>query len=58
MSYILCTDLDRTLIPNGNQPPDPGGAIPTLHALLKQVNLTLVYVSGRDIALVQQAIEE
>jgi len=57
MSYILCTDLDRTLIPNGNQPPDPD-AIPTLHALLKQVNLTLVYVSGRDIALVQQAIEE
>ncbi len=57
MTYILCTDLDRTLIPNGHLPPDPN-AIPTLHALLNQIDLTLIYVSGRDIKLVQQAIEK
>ncbi len=57
MSYILCTDLDRTLIPNGIQAHDPC-SIPALHSLLDKIKLKLVYVSGRDINLVDQAIKQ
>ena len=55
--YLLCTDLDRTLIPNGEQP---------LSALAKQrfaqlvarEDVTLAYVTGRHRALIEQAIAE
>ena len=57
MNITLCTDLDRTLLPNGLQKSDPQ-AIPVLSKLIKQKDITLVYVTGRDKKLVEQAIEE
>jgi len=57
MNITLCTDLDRTLLPNGLQKSDPQ-AIPLLRKLVQQKDITLVYVTGRDKKLVEQAIEE
>lgn len=57
MTYILCTDLDRTLIANGSHANDQR-ALPALHSLLAKTSLKLVYVSGRDIKLVEHAIEK
>lgn len=54
---LLCTDLDRTLIPNGEHAELPG-VRQRLASLIKQYNIHLVYVSGRDHQLVQQAIKE
>ena len=54
---LLCCDLDRTVIPNGYAAESPG--VRELFAqLVKQIGLTLVYVSGRDIHLLQQSIAE
>jgi len=55
MSYILCSDLDRTLIPNG-QSPSNMHALPALHELIELIDLKIVYVSGRNIKMVNQAI--
>ena len=54
---LLCTDLDRTLIPNGPQPESPN-ARHYLQALVQRPEVTLVFVSGRHLALVEQAIDE
>ena len=54
---LICTDLDRTLIPNGPQPESPG-ARARFAALVKHPEVSLAYVSGRDRALVQEAILE
>ena len=54
---LLCTDLDRTLLPNGSQPESPG-ARALFHQLASHEQLTLAYVSGRDRALVEAAIEQ
>lgn len=56
-AVILCSDLDRTLIPNGSAPESPA-ARPMLLRLAAHPDLTLVYVSGRDLALIQQAISD
>lgn len=54
---LLCTDLDRTLLPNGTQPESPQARHWfTRLAALPQV--TLVYVTGRHLALVEKAVEE
>ena len=52
---LLCTDLDRTLLPNGSQPESPQ-ARKLLGRLVARPELTLVYVSGRHLALLRQAI--
>ena len=52
---LLCTDLDRTLIPNGPQPAS-GQARGYLESLVSRPEVTLVFVSGRDRALVEQAM--
>jgi len=52
---LLCTDLDRTLIPNGAQP-ESSGARKCFNHLVNHPDITLVYVTGRDKALVQNAI--
>ena len=52
---LLCTDLDRTLIPNGPQPESPQ-ARELFRRLCSSPRLTLAYVSGRHRALVQNAI--
>lgn len=54
---LLCTDMDRTVIPNGSQPEQPG-ARDRLRSLCAQAGVELVYVTGRDIGLVHQAIAE
>lgn len=52
---LLCTDLDRTLIPNGPQP-ESVQARGYLELLISRPEVTLVFVSGRDRSLVEQAI--
>ena len=52
---LLCTDLDRTLIPNGPQAESPA-ARPLFEALVARPEITLAYVSGRDRSLVEDAI--
>lgn len=54
---LLCTDLDRTLIPNGAQPESPR-AKALFTQLAKRQELTLVYVTGRHRLLIEQAILE
>lgn len=54
---LLCSDLDRTLLPNGPQPESPQ-ARPLLRQLAARPELTLAYVSGRHRALLEQAIAE
>lgn len=52
---LICTDLDRTLIPNGVQPESPG-ARERFAALASRSGVTLSYVTGRHQALVEEAI--
>lgn len=54
---LLCTDLDRTLIPNGSQPESPQ-ARALFAKLADNPGVTLAYVSGRHQALIQQAIRD
>lgn len=54
---LLCTDLDRTLVPNGEQP-ESNQARPILWHLIRSENLALGYVSGRDLGRVLKAIED
>lgn len=54
---LLCSDLDRTLLPNGPQPESPMARL-LLRALAQRPEITLAYVSGRHRALVQNAIRE
>jgi sucrose-6-phosphatase len=54
---LICTDLDRTLIPNGPQPETPD-ARAMFKQLAKRPEITLAYVSGRDRRLVENAITE
>ena len=53
---LLCTDLDRTLLPNGTQPESPL-ARRYFSRLSERPEVTLVYVTGRHKLLVQQAIK-
>ncbi len=55
--YLLCTDLDRTLIPNGAQPESPT-ARERFRLLAARPDVTLAYVSGRHRELIEQAIVE
>jgi sucrose-6-phosphatase len=54
---LLCTDLDRTLLPNGPQP-ESLQARNEFAALAADSRLVLAYVTGRDRQLVQQALTE
>lgn len=51
---LLCSDLDRTLVPNGDQEESPL-ARPLLRALANLPELTLAYVTGRDKTLIEGA---
>ena len=57
MRILLCSDLDRTLLPNGFQPESPE-ARPLLRRLSERRELELVYVTGRDKGLILEAIQE
>lgn len=54
---LICTDLDRTLLPNGIQPESPG-AREAFARLVSRPDVTLAYVSGRHRELVEEAIGE
>ncbi len=53
---LVCTDLDRTLLPNGEAPESPG-VRQRFAALAGRPEVTLSYVTGRDRVLVEEAIE-
>ena len=53
---FLCSDLDRTLLPNGSCPESPD-ARKRLRLLSERPEITLAYVSGRNRQLLQAAIE-
>jgi len=53
---LLCTDLDRTLIPNGPQP-EHSAARKLFREFCRLPEVVLVYVTGRHQELVKQAIE-
>ncbi len=53
---LLCTDLDRTLLPNGTQPESPC-ARQYFTRLSERSDIMLVYVTGRHKLLIQQAIK-
>ena len=54
---ILATDLDRTLLPNGRWESDEE-AISLFNALTEKHEVLVVYVTGRNLALTEKAIDE
>lgn len=54
---LLCSDLDRTLIPNGREE-ESEKARPLLRYLARQPGFRLVYVTGRDEKLIADAIAD
>lgn len=54
---ILATDLDRTLLPNGSWPADPG-AIDLFNVLTERHSVLVVYVTGRNLTLAEKAIKD
>jgi len=54
---LICTDLDRTLLPNGPQPESPG-ARQQFARLSARPEVTLTYVTGRNLELLAGAIGE
>ncbi len=55
--FLLCTDLDRTLIPNGIQPESPR-ARERFERLVGRQEVSLAYVTGRHRALIERAISD
>lgn len=53
----LCSDLDRTILPNGLQEESPR-ARSLLRRLAKRPEIILVYATGRDKILIMDAIKE
>jgi sucrose-6F-phosphate phosphohydrolase len=54
---ILATDLDRTLLPNGSWEADEQ-AIDLFNELTEKQDVLVVYVTGRNLALTENAIKE
>lgn len=54
---LICSDLDRTILPNGAQPESPMARV-LLERLANRSEVILTYVSGRNKKLLLQAIEE
>jgi HAD superfamily hydrolase (TIGR01484 family) len=54
---FLCSDLDRTILPNGAQPESPQ-ARPALRTVASHPQLMLAYVSGRHEQLLREAIQD
>ena len=57
MRLLVCTDLDRTLLPNGRESESPGARI-WFKKLAALPEVTLAYVTGRDQQLVRDVIRE
>jgi sucrose-6F-phosphate phosphohydrolase len=54
--FLLCTDLDRTLLPNG-EPPESPEARHWFSRIASRDDVHLAYVTGRDRSLVAEAID-
>lgn len=54
---LLCCDLDRTVLPNGKAR-ESAGVRELFERLIREAGLILTYVSGRNLALLQQAMQE
>ena len=54
--YIIATDLDRTLLPNGNQEYDDSMHI--FVEILKKEKPLLIYVTGRNLNLIKSAMKQ
>lgn len=54
---VLATDLDRTLLPNGSWPADPN-AIELFNTITEDQGIFVVYVTGRNLRLAEEAIRE
>jgi len=54
---LLCCDLDRTVLPNGNAR-ESAGVRELFERVVREAGLILTYVSGRNLNLLQQAIQE
>lgn len=54
---LLCTDMDRTVIPNGSHPEHPESR-KRFRQLCNSKYVKLVYVTGRHLELVRQAIAD
>lgn len=54
--FILATDLDRTLFPNGKQEYD--GSMTILKKIIGSEKIKLIFVTGRNIDGIEQGIEE
>ncbi|MFV1984900.1 MAG: HAD-IIB family hydrolase [Thiohalomonadales bacterium] len=56
-NILICTDLDRTLIPNGDKPVSDG-ALEIFTTLCTSNDIQLCYVTGRNFNLTNNAISE
>ncbi len=56
-SILLCTDLDRTLLPNGKQEESENARL-RFRKLASRPDVVLVYVTGRDRQLLSQGLLE
>lgn len=54
-TILLCTDMDRTIIPNGRWPESPG-ARSLFRRVAEHPDIVLAYVTGRDTALIARAL--
>jgi sucrose-6F-phosphate phosphohydrolase len=54
-NILLCSDMDRTILPNGDQE-ESSGVRSVLRLLVERPEIHLAYVSGRDKHLIQKAI--
>lgn len=54
---LICTDLDRTLLPNGDLPESAGARV-YFARLTARPEVTLAYVSGRHRDLVEEAVRD
>jgi sucrose-6F-phosphate phosphohydrolase len=54
---LLCCDLDRTVLPNGKAR-ESAGVRDLFERLIREAGLILTYVSGRNLALLQQAMHD
>jgi len=57
MRVLLCTDMDRTVIPNGMQT-EAKNARADFTQFCALPSVTLAYVTGRHLGLMQQAVDE
>ena len=56
MEIVIATDLDRTLLPNGKEEYD--NSLPLFFEIVKKNKWKLVYVSGRNLSLFEEAKRE